>query len=300
MSTFFSATDTGTLREEGIDRNHFVSLIVNNEGTYTAAITRKVKSTKTIIDSSSYNTFGNEIIDYNKEYISEEEIIEWFYLDIEFEGKNSFQESLKDRLEELKKIKESKNKKTPGSTRVFTTPNNNYPWKDANIVQGDLFKDRQSFKNSTNKTGNSKSSSQCKTTPIRDYYENYEVSKTDYELIPFDKQILRSLVLQLITGSVVLPNESKIDPNKWVQGMVPIFEKRFGKGEEGLKLFTVWADGYIDFLCWYTMDEDLLELGFDDEEMSQICAYNLINELDKLPSNKYIECYINLLYDYIR
>lgn len=43
MPSFFSGTDLNTLREEGNDRNHFVSLIVNNEGKYTAAITRKVK-----------------------------------------------------------------------------------------------------------------------------------------------------------------------------------------------------------------------------------------------------------------
>lgn len=43
MSTFFSETDTATLKEEGRDRNNFVSLIVNNAGTYTAAITRRVK-----------------------------------------------------------------------------------------------------------------------------------------------------------------------------------------------------------------------------------------------------------------
>ena len=60
MSTFFSGTDTATLKEEGMDRNHFVSLIVNNEGTYTAAITRKVKATKTITENFSYPTFEDE------------------------------------------------------------------------------------------------------------------------------------------------------------------------------------------------------------------------------------------------
>ena len=43
MSTFFSNTDINTLKSEGKDRVHFVSLIVNNEGTYSAAITRKIK-----------------------------------------------------------------------------------------------------------------------------------------------------------------------------------------------------------------------------------------------------------------
>ena len=44
--TFFSSTDVDTLRKEGFDRNCFVSLIVNNAGEYSAAITRKVEYTE--------------------------------------------------------------------------------------------------------------------------------------------------------------------------------------------------------------------------------------------------------------
>lgn len=40
--TFFSGTDTNTLLQEGKDCNNFLSLIVNNAGDYTAAITRKI------------------------------------------------------------------------------------------------------------------------------------------------------------------------------------------------------------------------------------------------------------------
>ena len=46
MPTFFSGTDVDTLRKEGFDRNCFVSLIVNNAGEYSAAITRKVEYTE--------------------------------------------------------------------------------------------------------------------------------------------------------------------------------------------------------------------------------------------------------------
>ena len=54
LATFFSTTDQDTLLEEGLDRNNFVSLIVNNKGEYTAAITRKVKIKKV---HTSYNFF---------------------------------------------------------------------------------------------------------------------------------------------------------------------------------------------------------------------------------------------------
>ena len=55
------------LKEEGIDRNHFVSLIVNNAGTYTAAITRKVTSQKIGKNNFSYPTFDDKIINRNIE-----------------------------------------------------------------------------------------------------------------------------------------------------------------------------------------------------------------------------------------
>ena len=48
FGTFFSGTDTDTLRKEGSDLPNFVSLIVNNAGEYSAAITRKVTYQSTI------------------------------------------------------------------------------------------------------------------------------------------------------------------------------------------------------------------------------------------------------------
>lgn len=45
MTTSPSGTDTNTLLTEGQDTNNFVSLIVNNAGTYWAAVTRKVQMT---------------------------------------------------------------------------------------------------------------------------------------------------------------------------------------------------------------------------------------------------------------
>ena len=85
MSTFFSGTDTATLKEEGRDRNNFVSLIVNNAGTYTAAITRRIKS-KQVKESVSYEFFGDGERHDTKEYVSDADEIEWFYLKIENEN----------------------------------------------------------------------------------------------------------------------------------------------------------------------------------------------------------------------
>lgn len=58
MATFFSGTDTATLQSEGNDMNHFVSLIVNNAGKYTAGVTRKVKLKQTVNEEFAYPTWG--------------------------------------------------------------------------------------------------------------------------------------------------------------------------------------------------------------------------------------------------
>ena len=49
MATFFSNTDTATLKEEGAKRPHFLSLIVNNANKYTACITAKAEVEENLI-----------------------------------------------------------------------------------------------------------------------------------------------------------------------------------------------------------------------------------------------------------
>ena len=81
--------------------------------------------------------------------------------------------------------------------------------------------------------------------------------------------------------------------------MPALYERRFGKGEEGMKSFEAWAESYIEYLVWYVKDNTLTEQGFNEDDSSAIYAYNLVLELDKFPKNKYIECYLNKLEKYI-
>ena len=64
----------------------------------------------------------------------------------------------------------------------------------------------------------------------------------------FDKDVIKSLTFQLITGSIVLPKESKLDVDKWMKTMESIFDKRFGNTDEGFDDFKEWANGYIEFV----------------------------------------------------
>ena len=288
MSTFFSGTDTATLKEEGRDRNNFVSLIVNNAGSYTAAITRRIKS-KQVKESVSYEFFGDGEKQGTKEYVSDADEIEWFYLKIEKEGENYSFPDMAARLEGIKQAKAEKAKKvqTPvyqgGYKPVIA---NSYGTKagPANLVNKEDNKPKviqpTLFDNAND-------------LPFDDNYS------LPYGQVAFDKVTLKSLVLQLITGSIIISNDSKIDISKWAKSMPTLYEKRFGKGEEGMENFKMWADTYTEYLTWYVTDEKLEELGFDEIEICAICAHDMIEELTKLPENDYIKGYIDALQKYL-
>lgn len=288
MSTFFSGTDTATLKEEGRDRNNFVSLIVNNAGSYTAAITRRIKS-KQVKESVSYEFFGDGEKQGTKEYVSDADEIEWFYLKIEKEGENYSFPDMAARLEGIKQAKAEKAKKvqTPvyqgGYKPVIA---NSYGTKagPANLVKKEADKPKviqpTLFDNAND-------------LPFGDNYS------LPYGQVTFDKVTLKSLVLQLITGSIIISNDSKIDISKWAKSMPTLYEKRFGKGEEGMKNFKMWADTYTEYLTWYVTDEKLEELGYDEIEICAICAHDMIEELTKLPENDYIKGYIDALQKYL-
>lgn len=288
MSTFFSGTDTATLKEEGRDRNNFVSLIVNNAGSYTAAITRRIKS-KQVKESVSYEFFGDGEKQGTKEYVSDADEIEWFYLKIEKEGENYSFPDMAARLEGIKQAKAEKAKKvqTPvyqgGYKPVIA---NSYGTKagPANLVKKEADKPKVIQPTLFNNAND---------LPFDDNYS------LPYGQVTFDKVTLKSLVLQLITGSIIISNDSKIDISKWAKSMPTLYEKRFGKGEEGMKNFKMWADTYTEYLTWYVTDEKLEELGYDEIEICAICAHDMIEELTKLPENDYIKGYIDALQKYL-
>ncbi len=99
MDTFFSSTDTNTLLKEGSDSNNFVSLIVNNEGTYNAAITWKEHSVKKVT-----KTFFGASITSDTE--KEETEVCYSYMTVQVENKEIVDDELEGIIKALKKEKE--------------------------------------------------------------------------------------------------------------------------------------------------------------------------------------------------
>ena len=288
MSTFFSGTDTATLKEEGRDRNNFVSLIVNNAGSYTAAITRRIKS-KQVMESVSYEFFGDGEKQDTKKYVSDADEIEWFYLKIEKEGENYSFPDMAARLEEIKQAKAEKAKKA--QVPAYSS--------DYKPVIANSYGTKAGPANLVNKEDNKPKVAQPTLFDNVDdlsFDDNYSLP---YGQVTLDKVTLKSLVLQLITGSIIISNDSKIDISKWAKSMPALYEKRFGKGKEGMDNFEMWADTYAEYLTWCATDEKLEELGYDETEICAICAHDMIEELTKLPENDYIKGYIDALQKYL-
>lgn len=289
MSTFFSSTDTATLKEEGRDRNHFVSLIVNNAGSYTAAITRKVKSKRVVNETFTYESFNGipvEATDYWEEDVEE---IQYFYLDITKEGNDYSFSDVDTRLAEIKKAKEAKAKPKSFSQSPsyvdsgykdfgFGYQEAIMPHSKAVIEQPRLPLDKNDLNNHLP-------------------FDTADGVIEDQD-IKADPKLIKSLCLQLLTGSVMLPNESKIDIKRWVNNMKSIVDKRFGSDTTGLKLYKDFIESLTEFLVWNTEDPLLADI-IDKDYMMTVIATDMLEYIGTLPQNTYTKICQSALLTYI-
>ena len=271
MATFFSGTDTATLREEGNDRNHFVSLIVNNAGTYTAAITRKITEKKVISSTFIYRTFDDIEKTGTRTVEVEEEAIVYNMLNIVKEGEVT--EPFLEINERLEVIKKNKTKVAAARAPFSTIPYcNGLPFTPP-VYQG-----------------NSKEVSRVARQDSlfdEDFMESEPPRKieriTDPNELAIDASVVKSITLQLITGSIAIADASKIDPVKWTGQMTKLFDKRF---KEDMNIFHFWADTMVEFVVTNFIPEEFASL--EDDYISELCQA-VYRTLDKLPQNKYIK-----------
>lgn len=302
MATFFSGTDTATLSAEGNDMAHFVSLIVNNAGKYTAGITRKYKCVQTVSEKYTYPTWNGEVREGVETFDIEEEKLEWFNLDIVFE--NATDDFETEMMERIKEIKEAKKKvvtlmyggrnypqygnygkaitptKEVGST--FPMDEDKYYWEKRSWY--DPQKDKQDKQ---------LPAGQGELPFDQPGEENVEIP---YGTITIDPDIVQSIVRQLVTSSIIISNESAVDVKKWANSMESLYRRRFGSVKE----FEYFASNYVDYLINYTYDGDVMAvINNDDSVMAALLAHDVREELKKLPKNPWLSVYIKLMDDYI-
>lgn len=258
MATFFSDTDTTTLREEGNDRNHFVSLIVNNEGIYTAAITRKIIERKVTNTTFSYKTFDNIEKTGTRTTEVEEEVIAYNMLDIIKEGEviEPFLE-IDERLNVIRKNKDKVKKASTPSTYYPFTPLR-YSEKGEKIKQPTLFDE--------------------------DFLESEPPRKVELEHnFSIPASTVKSITLQLLTGSIAIADVSRIDPVKWAGQMEKLFDKRF---DNNIQLFDLWAEIMVEFVLTNFIPDRYAR--FEEEYISEL-SQEIYMAMDNLPQNKYIK-----------
>lgn len=265
MSTFFSGTDLGTLQEEGSDMNNFLSLIVNNAGQYTAAITRKVKHIPHVTEVLEYEFFGEETINIgNDEYDAIESYeIEYFFLNIEKPTVNIGYTDLFNRIEEISKDKTK-------ITNISREPRTNLI-VDSTLKATPLYKETNIPFSKTN-------------TAVQAGIDTDE--SIDYNKYKFNETDLNNIVKQLLIGSPIFTPK---DLNEWVQKMPTVFSKRFGEGQKGLANYRAFIGYFVEFLVTEAFDDNLAEEGYLEDSQMAICAYGVLQKLHTFKTNSFIE-----------
>ena len=265
MSTFFSGTDLGTLQEEGSDMNNFLSLIVNNAGQYTAAITRKVKHIPHVTEVLEYEFFGEETINIgNDEYDAIESYeIEYFFLNIEKPTVNIGYTDLFNRIEEISKDKTK-------ITNISREPRTNLI-VDSTLKATPLYKETNIPFSKAN-------------TAVQAGVDTDE--SIDYNKYKFNETDLNNIVKQLLIGSPIFTPK---DLNEWVQKMPTVFSKRFGEGQKGLENYRAFIGYFVEFLVTEAFDDNLAEEGYLEDSQMAICAYGVLQKLHTFKTNSFIE-----------
>lgn len=284
FSCFFSGTDINTLREEGNDANHFLSLIVNNAGEYTAAVTRKIlRRTKATIKGTVdtlYKSWGDAEKQLNDQPFEDSRedtktIIEYYMLEIEKEPIPPMPISaLELRLNELLRSQNSyiNSRRFTSQPTIPTTTNIYKPadFKKEEPKEQTLF-DKKDWE-----------AMAVQQDPIMD----------TADLIKYHcpEKAINDAVLQILTGDIMAPLKKNLDITAWGNNMSTVYDKRF-KVEEDFKYF---ADGLADYLVEeFDLPELEAEVGLDG--IASIFCNDIINKLMEYPENTYLDYYITTL-----
>lgn len=259
MKAFFSGTDTNTLLEEGTDRNHFVSLIVNNEGSYVAAVTRRIKQEVHAVahivytTKTHYNSWDdidiplsdNETVEKDKEETKTVEYVEWYDLNITKEAADNDFNEIDNRLSAIKEAKAKKAYHSPyyGSSYGKSGGYNNYgnyngegsvesertPWHP-NLYPS-YGQQPQSYKTSASSNVLSQDSLKEKNNQDDDIGIQTDSRTDSAEEIPlavqysFDNDLLNLITAKLLTGNIA---SDVINYDVFVSVMDDKYEQLFG------------------------------------------------------------------------
>lgn len=279
MATFFSNTDTDTLLQEGGNRNSFLSLIVNNAGTYTAAITRSVDHRQVIQDTLSYTDFDVLLpTSDNEVYTASYKEIEYYMLDIT--KPNADYSEIDKRIDEIKSTKTIKSNKINSNT---TPP----------IYTGNLFDRDYNSWNTYDTYGKYDKQNTKGISTSNEKYNDFENTCQFLDEYKVNNDKVNRMLKQIIMGSTTaLPKEGI---KTWIPKVVTSLDKTF----KDIKLYDNFIETFIESVFTTIDDENLSML--DTDTKNSVYAYNMIEILEAkdMPSTKYTEAIIDALELYI-
>lgn len=286
MGAFFSGTDTSTLQDGGNETNCWLMLIVDTRGQYVARITRKVHFKKEVITrnvSADYEFFGE-----GKEYVPcageekqdvEEEVIEYYDLDVERHEVSNPLESLDKRFDEIERKKEEKVKPLPvsqpksdheyyGGYKDYDFYDLAHPWK----ARKKKVQEQYLFDDAT--------------------MDSVTVPDAAFASYTPDNGLIHKMVCRMVSCSLIL-NVEKFDLRQWItRHMNNVYDNIFPDKTS----FDEWVEFVVTFFVYHFIDDTAPE-GLDDESYYSTVANAMIEELQQYDNDKYpyISKYINEL-----
>lgn len=292
MPSFFSGTDVSTLREEGSDRTHFLSLIINcckTNPKYEAAITRIIEEEMVATGSVKFKTF-NEKEDSNPiTYKFTRKRLEYYMLDITKPVIIDEFVELSNRITEVYKQKAEKTKATYKSPVLENYYSGAYRQPEPKYFN-------TPYQNNFQRTNVGKANIAPVYVPEVESSLPFEepIAEMDYNKAKINIDIIEDLAAQILTGDINYVKDDKSSLNDLAISSDELFNERF----DHINTFKVWAEQFVEFLVYYTEDPSLMTVG--DDEIAAYIAYGLQERLENLTTkNDYINCFINILNKYI-
>lgn len=289
MASFFSGTDTNTLLQEGTGRNNIVSLIVNNEGTYSAAITRKINSIATVKEQCKYQFFGEGELAYSEEYETKEQYVEYFMFNIVRKEPNKLFGFI-NRFSEIMAKKGIQTSSTQPVKSYYSPPYTNYGLEKDYSENDDwgLFDNRYTDTESSYHQPNSLTPT--KNEPF-DKQINSPVSTVDHTDSYSDKveeddyaAFIETICLQLITGNIFATDKGIIKLDAYIKDTMFIeYKERFGTDVSDSSVFKSWVGDMLDFLL-YNSSHPTLDIGYPDQDKVEIIVEGIKERLSKIPN----------------
>lgn len=265
MSTFYSGTDQATLLELGSKQVHFYSLIVNNAGDYSAAITKRVLKKREVKEYRSSNTFDNKVLDSEEVNYTEESVedVHYYLLDIEYPM------DYKEFNERINKI----SKESVNSNIGFTTATNGIFQSTRHTSYKDVHK------------------SIYEEPSLQEEIPFY--NEEDNEIYGLDKDIINKVAHEFLVA-LFLSLETPVDfvESKFLEivKLFPLSYSALDKNES----FDVLSKKVESLIKYYSTEK-----GYTKEDLDYIII-EMLDILDELNSNEMISILTDVLEGYYK